>query len=86
MVTWDRLADICASYLGKGMTVAIEGRIQTRQWDDDRGAWHCQETPTRQDRRGIAISIRVQDFGASIEVGAIAAGVAAGVRSPDVDP
>ena len=40
VVTWDRLADICASYLGKGMTVAIEGRIQTRQWDDDRGAHH----------------------------------------------
>ena len=36
----DRLAEICASYLGKGMTVAIEGRIQTRQWDDDRGAHH----------------------------------------------
>ena len=40
MVTWDRLADICASYLGKGMTVSVEGRIQTRQWDDDRGAHH----------------------------------------------
>jgi single-stranded DNA-binding protein len=36
----DRLADICASYLGKGMTVALEGRIQTRQWDDDRGMHH----------------------------------------------
>jgi single-strand DNA-binding protein len=40
VVTWDRLAEICASYLGKGMTVALEGRIQTRQWDDDRGAHH----------------------------------------------
>ena len=40
VVAWDRLADICGSYLGKGMTVAIEGRIQTRQWDDDRGAHH----------------------------------------------
>ncbi len=40
VVTWDRLADICASYLGKGMTVAIEGRIQTRQWDDDHGSHH----------------------------------------------
>ena len=39
-LSWDRLADICASYLGKGMTVALEGRIQTRQWDDDRGAHH----------------------------------------------
>ena len=40
VVTWDRLAEICAGYLGKGMTVALEGRIQTRQWDDDRGAHH----------------------------------------------
>ena len=39
VVAWDRLADICGSYLGKGMTVAIEGRIQTREWDDDRGAF-----------------------------------------------
>ncbi len=40
IVAWERLADICARYLGKGMTVSIEGRIQTRQWDDDRGARH----------------------------------------------
>ena len=35
IVTWDRLAEICAQYLGKGQLVAIEGRIQTRQWEDD---------------------------------------------------
>jgi single-strand DNA-binding protein len=40
VVTWERLAEICARYLGKGMTVALEGRIQTRQWDDDRGTHH----------------------------------------------
>jgi single-strand DNA-binding protein len=40
VVTWERLAEICAQYLAKGMTVAIEGRIQTRQWDDDRGNHH----------------------------------------------
>ena len=40
IVTWERLAEICAQYLAKGMTVAIEGRIQTRQWDDDRGVRH----------------------------------------------
>ncbi len=39
-VTWDRLAEICGQYLGKGQQVAVEGRIQTRQWDDDRGARH----------------------------------------------
>jgi single-strand DNA-binding protein len=35
VVTWDRLAEICAQYLGKGQLVALEGRIQTRQWEDD---------------------------------------------------
>ena len=40
VVTWDRLAEICGRYLGKGQQVAVEGRIQTRTWDDDRGARH----------------------------------------------
>src|SRR5436190_11682278 len=40
IVTWDRLAEICGQYLGKGQQVAIEGRIQTRSWDDDRGQRH----------------------------------------------
>jgi single stranded DNA-binding protein len=35
IVTWDRLAEICGEYLGKGALVCIEGRIQTRQWEDD---------------------------------------------------
>jgi single-strand DNA-binding protein len=40
IVTWDRLAEICGQFLGKAQQVAIEGRIQTRSWDDDRGARH----------------------------------------------
>jgi len=39
-VTWDRLAEICAQYLGKGQLVAVEGRLQTRQWEDDRKLRH----------------------------------------------
>jgi single-strand DNA-binding protein len=39
-VTWDRLAEVCGRYLGKGQQVAIEGRIQTRTWDDDKGLRH----------------------------------------------
>jgi len=39
-VAWEKLADICGRYLGKGQQVAIEGRIQTRTWDDDRGQRH----------------------------------------------
>ena len=34
IVTWDRLAQTCGEFLGKGQQVAIEGRIQTRSWDD----------------------------------------------------
>jgi len=40
VVTWDRLAEICGRYLSKSMQVAIEGRLVTRTWDDDRGARH----------------------------------------------
>ena len=37
VVAWDRLAEIAGRYLGKGQQVAIEGRLQTRSWDDDKG-------------------------------------------------
>jgi single-strand DNA-binding protein len=40
VVVWDRLAEICGQFLGKGQQVLVEGRLQTRQWDDDRGARH----------------------------------------------
>ena len=40
IVTWDRLAEICGQFLGKGQQVAIEGRLQTRSWDDDQGKRH----------------------------------------------
>jgi single-strand DNA-binding protein len=40
VVVWDRLAQVCGQYLGKGQQVAIEGRLQTRQWEDDRGQRH----------------------------------------------
>jgi len=42
VITWERLADICAQYLGRGSMVAIEGRLQTRQWDDEAGKRQCQ--------------------------------------------
>lgn len=40
VVTWDRLAEICGQYLGKGQLVALEGRLQTRQWEDDHKVRH----------------------------------------------
>ncbi|MBD3237848.1 MAG: single-stranded DNA-binding protein [Candidatus Eisenbacteria bacterium] len=37
IVTFGRLAEICGEYLRKGRQVYIEGRIQTRQWEDQQG-------------------------------------------------
>jgi single-strand DNA-binding protein len=34
VVTWNRLAEICAEYLHKGARVYVEGRLQNRSWDD----------------------------------------------------
>lgn len=39
-VAWDRLAEICGQFLSKGQLIDIEGRLQTRQWDDDAGKRH----------------------------------------------
>jgi single-strand DNA-binding protein len=37
VVAFDRLAEICSEYLGKGSKVYIEGRLQTRKWVDGEG-------------------------------------------------
>ncbi len=37
IVVWGRTAEMCHQYLSKGRTVYIEGRIQTREWEDKDG-------------------------------------------------
>jgi single-strand DNA-binding protein len=37
IVVWGRVGELCAQYLSKGRTVYIEGRIQTREWEDKEG-------------------------------------------------
>jgi single-strand DNA-binding protein len=37
IVTFGKLAEICGNYLVKGKMVFIEGRIQTRSWEDKDG-------------------------------------------------
>ena len=34
---WDRSAEIISQYCKKGSQLAIEGKIQTRSWDDEHG-------------------------------------------------
>ena len=38
IVVWGRQAEMCNQYLSKGRTVYVEGRIQTREWEDKEGA------------------------------------------------
>ncbi|MCP4597030.1 MAG: single-stranded DNA-binding protein [Neptuniibacter sp.] len=37
IVAWRRLGEVCGEYLKKGSLVYIEGKIQTRQWEDSDG-------------------------------------------------
>lgn len=37
IVAWDKTAETCANFLGKGRQVAIEGRIEYRDWEDKDG-------------------------------------------------
>lgn len=37
LVAWAKLADLCGQYLHKGSRIYLEGRLQTRSWDDPSG-------------------------------------------------
>ncbi len=37
VVVWNKQAENCAKYLSKGRSVYVEGRIQTRSWEDQNG-------------------------------------------------
>lgn len=34
IVVWRKLAEICGQYIKKGSRIYLEGRLQTRSWDD----------------------------------------------------
>jgi len=37
IVVWSKLAELCGEYLAKGRPVYLEGRLQTRDWNDKDG-------------------------------------------------
>lgn len=37
VVVWGKVAENCSKYLEKGRAVYVEGRLQTRSWDDKEG-------------------------------------------------
>lgn len=71
IVAFGRLAEICGQYLRKGKQVYIEGRIQTRSWDDKETGQKkfmteiVAEQMQMLGRAGDAPSGPSEDFGAS---------------------
>lgn len=37
IVIWGRMAEVCGQHLSKGRQVYLEGRLQTRSWEDQQG-------------------------------------------------
>ncbi|HEX3051845.1 MAG TPA: single-stranded DNA-binding protein [Aggregatilineaceae bacterium] len=40
VVAWGNLAEICKTHLTKNQQVYVEGRLQTRGWEDENGTKH----------------------------------------------
>ena len=40
IVVWGKLAELCGEYLKKGRQCFLEGRLQTREWQDKEGQKH----------------------------------------------
>ncbi len=61
VVAWGTLAEICKQHLTKGQQVYVEGRLQTRGWEDPEGKKHfrtelvANEMIILGDRRGVDI-------------------------------
>lgn len=49
VVAWGSLAEMCRSRLAQGQQVYIEGRLQTRSWEDNLGRKHFRTEVVAQD-------------------------------------
>lgn len=56
IVTWRKLAEVCANHLSKGRLVAVEGRLQIRSYEDPNGI-------RRKATEIVAETVRFLDWG-----------------------
>lgn len=49
IIAWDGLAEICSNLLASEQQVYVEGRLQTRRWQDDQGRTHFRTEVVAQD-------------------------------------
>jgi single-strand DNA-binding protein len=71
VVLWGKLAEIAQQYLKKGMLVYVEGRIQTRQWEDKRDG---QKRSTTEIVANVMRMLTSRAEGAAAGVGSMAGG------------
>jgi len=75
IVVWAKQAEIAQQYLHKGSLIYVEGRIQTRQWDD------------REGQKRTTVEIVANNFrmlGGRGDAAVVAAGAGAGSAEADV--
>lgn len=81
VTVWGKLAEICGKHLAKGKQVYVEGKLQTRQWEDQQG----QKRYTTE-----IVALTVQFLGSSSErsnnVGPQAYGASADMTYDDFGP
>jgi single-strand DNA-binding protein len=63
IVTWNKLAEICHNHLNKNIRVYLEGRLQTRSWEDQ------QSGQTRYKTEVVASDMIILDSRAARESG-----------------
>jgi single-strand DNA-binding protein len=85
VVVWGKTGESCAQYLDKGRQIYIEGRIQTRSWDDKNSGEKRYATEI------VANQVTFLGGGAGNELGgrgprASAGAPAAGARAPEAGP
>lgn len=63
IVAWDKLGEICGKYLAKGRQVYVEGKLQTRSYDDKEGVKRYVTEIVAQDVQFLGGNRDAQDSG-----------------------
>src|SRR5262245_61103785 len=77
VVAWNKLAEICNQFLAKGARVYVEGRLQTRQWQDHEGQMRYSTEVIANDmiildtRRDISETVPIQHLSAPAVVSVV---------------
>jgi len=75
VVVWGKLAELCEKYLAKGRQCFVEGRLQTRSWDDKDGN-------KRYTTEIVANTVQFLGTAAGASAPSASAGMGAGMNEP----